>query len=641
MVNKKLLDKLTIVSAMLFIALSAIRTISTPEFWSALARTSFSKGIISIYPSDNFVNISYLYDWLLNLFWNIGGAHLIIYINVIGLVLAFFILLKVSYKYGSSFSQSLALLLSGVLLFRSIDINSISLMMIMIGLFLLILTKTNKSRSDYIKLIILQIFWTNLDSSFLIGPLLILGFIIQGVIDDKKNIFSIKTEFIFFIILIISTLINPNLIKAHFQAYNIFWNSNDVYFSSLIYDSFSSAESIKILLYATAVIGIIGLICSKKKLPLALIIFSFIGFFFAFTHPTHNALFVTLSFPIIVLSFETIKLLLINILKISNVRIFDKIGYILIPVISLFLIISLVNNKAYLLTGSCSNFGCGVSNSFIANDLPPKLKELIINEKINVINQISDGGYFASTFNKKSFTDYKIHLDNNPDENKELNLMLSGSSEEYTNFIKKYNPDIFILNALNKFTSSGLISLIITEKWNVVYFDGITLILISDKIYSEDLNYLDNGLSKLENFKKEFINSKNNNNPLPLIGALNVYSDLARNNLNTQKTSKVSELLSSIILNSNKNNINAYIQLGTAQLFLNKTEAAENTFSDGLKLSNNILLWERYKIACELNENNDGVDKANNYLNSQKKIRVSESEIISNDNTPLFEKTIN
>lgn len=640
MINKKLFDKIIILSGMIYIVLLAVRTISSPSFWSHLAQTNFSDGVISYLQPNDYVNTSYLYDWLLNQVWNIGGAELVISLNAIGLLLSFLLLLKLSKQYGDCFSKSLALIISGLLIFKTIDVSPIPLMMIMVSSFLILLSKNNKTKFDYTILIFLQILWTNLHSSFLLGPILVIGFLVQEFIDSKQHTLSIKKYVLLLLILIFSTFINPNFIASYEQIFKIINNYNPIYYSSLIYNSFSSAESINYTLFLVAVIGVLGLIFSKKKLPLSLTIFSIIGFIFAFSHPINNPLFVVLSFPIIVFSIESIKLRLVNIFQLSNSKFIDYITYISILVFTIFLIINLVNNKSYLAYGSCSNFGYGISNSFICNDLPSPLQKLISNKEIKIVNQSSDGGYIAYTFNRKCFLDYKKGI-YSPDIIDEFNSLLYANEDAYTNFITKYNPDIFILNALNKSTHRGLITLLNTDKWNLIYFDGITLILASDKIYTENINFLKYGLKKLEKSKNNFISNKINKNPLSLIGASSIFSEMSWNNLNQLKSARVANFLSSQILSRNNNNIDAYIQLGTAQLILNKPNDAEITFNKGLELSNNQILWKRYRIACEINGNNDGIDRANTFLNSVKKKEIEIKKIKSDETIPLYEQSVN
>ena len=640
MINKKLFDKIIILSGMIYIVLLAVRTISSPSFWSHLAQTNFSDGVISYLQPNDYVNTSYLYDWLLNQIWNIGGAELVISLNAIGLLLSFLLLLKLSKQYGDCFSKSLALIISGLLIFKTIDVSPIPLMMIMVSSFLILLSKNNKTKFDYTILIFLQTLWTNLHSSFLLGPILVIGFLIQEFIDSKQHTLSIKKYVLLLLILIFSTFINPNFIASYEQIFKIINNYNPIYYSSLIYNSFSSAESINYTLFLVAVIGVLGLIFSKKKLPLSLTIFSIIGFIFAFSHPINNPLFVVLSFPIIVFSIESIKLRLVNIFQLSNSKFIDYITYISILVFTIFLIINLVNNKSYLAYGSCSNFGYGISNSFICNDLPSPLQKLISNKEIKIVNQSSDGGYIAYTFNRKCFLDYKKGI-YSPDIIDEFNSLLYANEDAYTNFITKYNPDIFILNALNKSTHRGLITLLNTDKWNLIYFDGITLILASDKIYTENINFLKYSLKKLEKSKNNFISNKINKNPLSLIGASSIFSEMSWNNLNQLKSARVANFLSSQILSRNNNNIDAYIQLGTAQLILNKPNDAEITFNKGLELSNNQILWKRYRIACEINGNNDGIDRANTFLNSVKNKEIEIKKIKSDETIPLYEQSVN
>lgn len=61
---------------------------------------------------------------------------------------------------------------------------------------------------------IVQIFWTNMHIYFAIGPILLLSFLIERIVNLKFKIFNLKRELRIFILVLVATLINPSFISG-------------------------------------------------------------------------------------------------------------------------------------------------------------------------------------------------------------------------------------------------------------------------------------------------------------------------------------------------------------------------------------------------------------------------------------------
>ena len=91
MIDKKYIKNAPLCLGFLFIALTGIRTISNPEFWTHLSLHKLGNLTPSYLQNEQTINTNYLYDYFLQLFYNLGGPTLVILLNVIGLIIAFYL----------------------------------------------------------------------------------------------------------------------------------------------------------------------------------------------------------------------------------------------------------------------------------------------------------------------------------------------------------------------------------------------------------------------------------------------------------------------------------------------------------------------------------------------------------------------
>ena len=637
MINSKFIKNIPLYIGFLFLALISIRTISNPLFWTHLSYNKLGNLTPSYLQSEQIINTSYLYDYLLQLFFNLGGPTLVIILNVIGIILAFYLFLKASNKLASNESITIALLFSGIILFRVIDVTPLTIMLIMIASFFNILQKRNKTTKDILILIILQILWANLHSSFLIGLFLITMFFIQYLFQSSKA--NLKKEIVVILLSFISTIANPGFLNTHKQIINTLQNYYPIFYSSIIYD-FYSPTSLKPWLICLLIIAILGLITSKKKLPLAITISSLLGFFLAFTNPIHLYLFIGLSFPFLSISIDATKNIFLNFFNtiFQNSKIIKSYGYVILIVI-LFLSISIpvINNNSYKKIGSTSTFGVGISDCFISDKFPKEIKSSIMKSRSIIANLPIDGGWINYNFNKQCLFDYRKGI-YNKDNIYALYNGLSGNMEALNLFINEYKPNIFILNLLDENASKGVISLL-NFGWSLKYMDGKTAILIpSDSKVIND--HLKTGLVNLENYKEDFINKKIKGCPISLIGASKVYLNLALNNINTEKSAFVAKYILQKIINDNPKIIGANIRKGYAQLLLKKPNEAEKTFKNLLDFSNSRNVWIGYKYACEATGNKEGLEIANNFLNKDINKIENIKYVNETESIPVIERII-
>ena len=635
--KKKYIKIIPLFLGLLFIAIRGIRTISNPEFWTHLSHGKLGDLPLSYIQNEQSVNVSYLYDILLQSFFSLGGPSLVILLNVVGLVSAFYLFSKASSKLGSIESVSIGLIFSGIILFRVIDVIPSTIMILMIALYFNILQKNDKTLKDIIILSISQILWVNLHSSFIIGLFLVLLFLIEYIFQSKRS--NLKKEIIIVITVFASSLVNPNLLNTHEQILNNLQNYFPIFYSSSIYNYYSP-PSIKPILILLSIISGFGLITSKKKLPLAITISAILGFFLIFTNPIHTFLFISLSFPFLIIGVESIKNIFVSFYKSiqREDNIITNYGFlILMFIICISLSIPVINSNKYKQSGNSSVFGLGISKCFITDELPEEIQSSIIESDAKLVNLPIDGGWINYHFKKQNYIDYRKGLYNKEDIN-DLYDSLNTGGDSLNKFITQHNPNIFILNLSDNFGAKGVISLL-KNNWSIKYFDGITAILVPS---SSELiqNYLSNGLNKLEVYKNNFVNNKIKGNPIPMIGASEVYLNLALANINVEKSAETAEFILKKIIENDNNILGAKIKKGYAQLILNKSEEAEKTFKDILNYTDVREAWIGYKFACEATGNKQGLKAADNFLDDT----VDEIETIetikSVESTPILERVI-
>ncbi|MEI6892752.1 MAG: hypothetical protein V5783_11335 [Pontiella sp.] len=593
-----------VVLGLVFVAIVGLRTISTPQIWSHLALGQ-NNAPLSFLEGDSFVNTTWLYDKLAYLFWNAGGAPLLIILNMVGLLAAFFLLIKVSSKWGKGLSQGFALLIAGHLIFQMLDVGPQVSMMLFIALFLYILDIQKKPALLFASLIPLQILWTNMHGSFLLGPIIVGLTAIQaaqngkGAKARKKNQVTLAGPLsLLAIVLLVATVINPYFLKMHVQVFANMSAPTPVYWSSLFIEYFQ-IPAIKPLILFVMILGAAGLITLKKKLPVVLSTLAIFGAFMVWTSPRMALLFAVLAFPFIVLSLTSIS----EYLRHSFNSILGKHSHLLGPATGVVLvlllmgsIIPIVGNAAYVTTGSASKFGLGVQENLYPEDLEVLLNHPDFPEK--AINLAADGGYLAFKYGRKCFIDYRSGTYS--DEVLEnLSGTMLGNRKSYEALILAHRPNAFIINTLAPASAQGVVTLLGTREWKLVYFDGTTAVLLRDKeefaalINNPELQQA--GLVKLEKARAayaELDGSSRNGNPAELIGSGKIY--LAFNRPTEAKA------IFTLLVRGLGTIPGAWIGLGSSQLMLKEFDAAVQSLKIATtQAPNSLRAWATYATACK------------------------------------------
>ncbi len=631
---------LYVILGLVFIALIGIRTISTPEIWTHLAQGR-TNAPISYLEADSAINTTHLYDKVVYGLWNMGGAPALILFNVICLLAAFILLLQVSKKWGGELSQGFALLISGHLIFHGLDVNPQTAMMLFVALFVYLLSTTKKTVVLFGALIPLQILWTNMHGSFLLGPFLAVLATIQAIMNTrstnrkKQKELPVGTLGILTGALLVATAINPSFLKLHGQVLANIQSPSPAYWGSLFMEYFQTPARDPLILLVL-ILGASGLITLKKKLPIMLTSLAIIGALFVIRSVYTAQLFAVLAFPFMVLSFAAVGEQLNGSFK----TLLGKQGKLLKPAIQivfvLLVILSLVpvvNNCAYTEFGSASSFGLGIEEELYPAGIEDLIGHPAFPEK--AINLAADGGYLAFNYERKIFIDYRSgRYDRKLLE--DLNAMMLGSAEAYDTIFTTYRPEAIIINTLDRTSAQGIVTLLSQKVWKLAYFDGTTAILLLDK--KEFAPLLNNtemqaaGLAKLEAARAEYAKKVATGcqvkNSAELIGSGKIFLALNR--------PTESKAIFSLLLQGNNTIPGAWIGIGNSQLMLQEFDAAADSLATATQLApKNLMAWVSYAKACSRAgrsaEKQRAIEKANALAGERMLEDIEEEEDLKPD----------
>lgn len=643
-------SNLYVILGLIFIAIIGLRTISTPEIWTHLALGQ-DNSALSFIEGESFVNTTWLYDKLAFMLWKIGGASLLIIMNVIGLLASFVLLIQVSRKWGEGLAQGFALLIVGHLIFQTLDVGPQVIMMLFIALFLYILNTTKNPALLFGALIPLQIIWANMHGSFLYGPIIVALAAVQASQTNKVASSRKKGKGqapqpsllgILAVALLIATIVNPDLLKMHGQVIANIKSPAPIYWSSLFIEYFQ-IPALKPLILFVMILGAAGLITLKKKLPLVLTTLAIYGAFMVWTSPQTAMLFAVLAFPFIVLSLTSISEYIHNSMESmlgKNIKFVAPVTGGILILLLIISIVPIIGNKAYVKTGSASVFGLGAQENLYPNELEAILKHPAFPEK--AINLAADGGYLAFNYGRKCFVDYRSGT-YDKEVLEELNGTMLGSKKSYDALYEKYRPEAFIINTLSPASAQGITTLLRHRIWKLAYFDGTTAVLLLNKEEFKDIltdtAIQKAGLAKLEKARAAYAElggSCRNGNPAELIGSGKIY--LAFNRPEEAKA------VFALLLQGHGTIPGAWIGLGSSQLMLKEFDAAVRSLQVATEQApHSLLAWAKYAEACSYagltDERDEAIAKAKKLAERNQK-KDEEDKPVEEEKIPVKEQSL-
>lgn len=549
MSSKKSIGLILVVLGFVLIALTGIRTISSPDIFThiALGQAGHIPGDPLSYTMDGqpWIDLNPLYNKVVALAWNMGGATLVTLIHVAALLAAFLMMFRFGKDWGGSLSQGLSLLLCAWLLMPVFNPTPTAFALLFTALFVTLLYRVKNFAILAVSLLILEVLWTNTHPSFLFGPILILFFAIenfqQARIASRTALVTPLTSRLFGLAVaaLLVTFINPNLINLHthiLKNWLLLSGTEGLEWISLFSSGFPQGFITSLTIF-TLILGAGGLITLQKKLPPMITLLALTGAFLTVRSIGALQSFSLLALPFIILSFNAVSEYLsrsLTTLFKTNETVMHNVMVFITIILMIITAGSIVTNSAYAHMGSASRFGLGVEEEAFPVAAAGILSRDDFPKKI--LNIPHDGGYIAMLDpDRKIFCDTRTSFYGS-DFYKTLNRALLGQAGAWKSIQSDWNPEAVILNGA--WPNAGALAnrLVASRAWKLVYFDGATIILVKNlpeyATLINDPSIQKYGLKVLTDTQKTYVSDNNglfkSGNSSRLIGAGGLYLALNR-----------------------------------------------------------------------------------------------------------------
>jgi len=628
--------RILVVLGFLLLALTGIRTVSSPEIFThiALGQADTVKADTISYTMTGqpWINLNPLYNRLVALLWTAGGAGLVTGVHVLVLLTAFILMFRFGKDWGGPLSQSLALLLCARMILPVFNPGPSVFFMLFTALFVTLLYRVKNFPVMAASLLILQILWTNMHPSFFFGPVLIFLVALenrQGVPRASRS--SLITPLTARLLglsaaALLVTLINPNLINLHrhiLSNWTVLTGTEGLEWISLFSSSFPQGSNESLTVFAL-ILGASGLITLQKRLPVMITALALIGAFLTVRSIGSLHFFAFLAFPFFILSFHAVSEYLVRTLT-TLFKAREALLQNAITAIAFLLIlasaVSLVTNRTYTHIGSASRFGLGVEEGafpvaaaglFSRSDFPG-----------TILNIAHDGGYIALTNpGRKVFSDTRTTF-YGKDFHRLLASALLGQPEAWKTILSRWNPHAVVLNACWPEAGALANRLIASKVWKMVYFDGATVILVRDlPEYStliQDTAIQKYGVTVLETSRRDYLQKAKGvvkpGNPSRLIGAGGIYLALNR--------PQEAEAVYSALVRHSPNMAGAWLGLGQSMILQRKLSRGVDYIEKASRITPRsgrvwLALFQAYRIKGDEINARKAADQLNKFYKAEK-----------------------
>lgn len=483
-------------SILLLLALAAflsfgLRTISTSAPWMHLAsgRVIVQDGRPHQDPfsftTDTqrpWINAHWLYDASLYRAWEAIGPHGVVILHALMGLLAFLLALRSDRIPLSHPATSFVLLACAWLMAPVFQVGPLLPALLMAGLFLSILERQGARPVAWLVLLPAQWIWTNIHGTFFFGPAMAAIFGLQAWLLQRRSdapATTIKSTPLFALAatLLLISFVNPYGLGLHRHVLATLTNPTLgvlIEWISPFQGEFAPALSrhastVMLLLIAS------GFVFIRERLPMGPALLAVIGAFLLVASPRYVAISALLSAP-----FATISLLNLGRYLESKIGTSPRTSQVVrsgLVVLSLLTLFYVTTNRYYVRTGSASAFGTGITSDL----LPTAAVDRIISRSDfpkQAINLAMDGGYLIwKQPGYRVFADTRVSVYGSL-YYQGLARALLGQPEAWDLLMKRWNPGAVILNGSWPGAGAALRRLVDDPQWALVYFDGISSIVV-------------------------------------------------------------------------------------------------------------------------------------------------------------------
>jgi tetratricopeptide (TPR) repeat protein len=514
---------------LLVIAILGIRTISHFAFWThlTLGRLIAESGIprtdtLSFVSADApWMDSDWLYDRLLYGLWGLGGAPAVILFHVSAALAAFILLIPVARKWANDTAVALALFLSAWLIAPRLVADPRVVGLAFASAFILLLSLSRAPVVLLLVLPVLQVIWTNLHGSFLLGPFLCAVFLIETLVRERARgggrvsadgLKQVLTGVAVTVAVLIATLVNPYGVElqSHVLRAAIDVASNFVQeWISPFSANFGAVRATQHLVTFSLLIGAGGLIVERRKLPVALTTLAVLSAFLVVRSLRYMEGFAILAFPFLALSLDALGGFVESHAKAALKQAASWLSPMTAAVVVLLAVASIgvvLSGQYYTSTGSLSRFGLGAEYEML-----PKAASAVISRADfprRAVNFVMDGGFLAWDHpGRRVFVDHRANL-YGLEFFRDLSQCLLTDEKIWETMEERWDPGAVIVNCCLAGSGTAVRTLLQSKRWALAYFDGTTAVLArslsENKALIEDTEVKSAGLQVLEQEQQRY-----------------------------------------------------------------------------------------------------------------------------------------
>lgn len=600
--------------ALLTLALFGVRTISHSDFWMSLASGRW----ITLHGAPHtepfsllkydapWLNPMWLHDVMVYQLWAAGGAALVTLVHIAAVVAAFLLLIRTTRPLGGFIAIAVALLVAGWLLAPAFAVRARVFTLIFPALFICCLASGGNRWWTWLLLLPAEALWTNMHHTFRLGPVICLIFATQNFL-LWRHAGGPRAGWLNPLLLaggtLAATLANPYGWHIWSAVSNVGLGSGSLLLAeqvSVFSHLFGDTDT-NHLIWAAAVVNLMGLMAEKHRLPLGITVLAIVGTGLAILSPHYATIMAVFSFPFFVLSIRAVGFFLWDSFSDVVQRRSDLFGRALRNSLLLALAITifrLVSNHYYYACGSGSAFGLGVNE-----EATPAAAARVIgmeNFPRALLNNAFDGGNLLWHMPRRQvFLDARMQV-----HGKALFQLAgrgyTGDTQAWQIIETQLRPAAVLVNCCHPQAVMGLRNILSSPRWSLLYFDGTSALLLLNtpehRALLEDRRILELGLTNLELASRAYERRVANHwfpTPSPaLIGA----GQLRMLREQFAEAEKISLLLT----RGSPNMMSAWVDLGICRCRLGhwrEALAALRKATDGAP--RNVAAWLWYGLACQ------------------------------------------
>ncbi len=487
---------LPLVLLFVFLVLSGWQTIADPSFWTRLAegRAMAASGMpradtLSFTAADKpWIDANWLYDRILFGLYQAAGAGGVTVLHVLAVAAAFGLAGFAARRWAGPLAFTGAAALAAWVLLPVLQPRPELFCMVFPAFFLFWFARPRSPAASAAVLLPLQVVWANLGAMYLLGPVITLvaaaDYLAErraaaggAMPDERRRAVSLA---LLAGALLLACLVNPygpRLLGATVSAWRDpaqrmfpFWVSPVL--------GLLGVPPTRHLLTAMLLLGALGLITQKGRLPVTLTALAVFGAFLVIRGVRHLAMFAVLGLPFLALSAratgETLRDLLAG-------RVGRGLPYETLAAGALAAVLAVsagfaVSGAALRRAGSLSTFGTGTVDALYPSGAIGLLADEAFPERS--IHMPFDGGYLAwARPGRKVFVDSRLGL-YGEDFLRLLARFLSGDAGAQTALLRRWKAGAVVLNCLSPGGSASARSLLEDGTRALVYFDGTTAVIL-------------------------------------------------------------------------------------------------------------------------------------------------------------------